>query len=125
MVIVDIEKFYNCYKRNLYEIRHIEKTIFAESYDYRKWEASLREKSQVLRQIYEQNEKLLNEAVRFLYKGDEQINDELVTGLLQHIMYFVFEDHYDFEITEKILQWMDILSASPKSCTIIASIPYS
>ena len=107
MVIVDIEKFYNCYKRNLYEIRHIEKTIFAESYDYRKWEASLREKSQVLRQIYEQNEKLLNEAVRFLYKGDEQINDELVTGLLQHIMYFVFEDHYDFEITEKILQWME------------------
>ena len=61
MVTKGIEKFYNSYKHNLYEIRHIEKTIFAESYDYRKWEASLREKSQVLRSIYEQNENLLNE----------------------------------------------------------------
>ena len=58
MVTKRIEKFYNNYKRNLYEIRHIEKTIFAESYDYKKWEASLREKSQVLRTIYEQNERL-------------------------------------------------------------------
>lgn len=107
MVATEVEKFYNSYKRNLYEIRHIEKTIFAEAYDYQKWEASLREKSQVLRAIYEQNEKLLNNAVRGLYKNNEKINDELVTGLLQHIMYFVFEDHYDYEISEKILEWLE------------------
>lgn len=103
----DIEQFYNRYKRNLYEIRHIEKTIFAESYDYHKWETSLHEKSQVLRAIYEQNEKLLNGELRTLYENREEINDELVTALLQHIMYFVFEDHYDYELTEKMLKWLE------------------
>lgn len=103
----DIEKFYNCYKRNLYEIRHVEKTIFAESYDYQKWEASLREKSQILRAIYEQNEKLLNEVLRTLYENTEEISDELVTALLQHIMYFVYEDHCDFELTEKVLNRLE------------------
>ena len=107
MVTKSIEKFYNSYKRNLYEIRHIEKTIFAESYDYKKWEASLREKSQVLRSIYEQNEKLLNEELRSVLKNSEEITDELVTALLQHIMYFVFEDHYDYEITETVLNWLE------------------
>ena len=107
MVAKKVEKFYNSYKRNLYEIRHIEKTIFAEAYDYGKWETSLREKSKVLRTIYEQNEKLLNDVIRSLYQNQEEINDELVTSLLQHIMYFVFEDHYDYEISEKILDWME------------------
>ncbi len=107
MVATDVEKIYNKYKKNLYEIRHIEKTIFAESYDYQKWEASLREKSHVLRAIYEQNEKLLNEEMRILYKDSNVINDELVTALLQHIMYFVFEDHYDFELTEKSLKYIE------------------
>lgn len=107
MVTKRIEKFYNNYKRNLYEIRHIEKTIFAESYDYKKWEASLREKSQVLRTIYEQNERLLDEGLRCLINNEEEINDELVTALLQHIMYFVFEDHYDFEITEGVLNRLE------------------
>ena len=107
MVTKRIEKFYNNYKRNLYEIRHIEKTIFAESYDYRKWEASLREKSQVLRSIYEQNEKLLNKELRSVLNNTEEISNELVTALLQHIMYFVFEDHYDYEITETVLNWME------------------
>ena len=45
MVAKKVEKFYNSYKRNLYEIRHIEKTIFADAYDYGKWETALREKS--------------------------------------------------------------------------------
>ena len=107
MVAKKVEKFYNSYKRNLYEIRHIEKTIFAEAYDYGKWETSLCEKSKVLRTIYEQNEKLLNDVIRSLYQNKEEINDELVTSLLQHIMYFVFEDHYDYEISEKILDWME------------------
>lgn len=103
----NIEQFYNRYKHNLYEIRHIEKTIFAESYDYQKWEASLREKSQVLRAIYEQNEKLLKEDLRAFYEKNEEIDDELVTDLLQHIMYFVYEDHYDYELTEKVLEWLE------------------
>ncbi len=103
----NIEQLYNRYKHNLYEIRHIEKTIFAESYDYQKWEASLREKSQVLRAIYEQNEKLLKENLRVLYENGEEIDDELVTDLLQHIMYFVYEDHYDYELTEKVLEWLE------------------
>ena len=107
MVVADIERFYNEYKRNLYEIRHIERTIFAESYDYKKWEDSLREKSQVLRSIYEQNEKLLNEELRPIYENKEEINDELVTAFLQHIMYFVFEDHYDYELTEKVLNQLE------------------
>lgn len=107
MVATDVEKIYNKYKSNLYEIRHIEKTIFAESYDYQKWEALLREKSYVLREIYEQNEKLLNEELRELRKNEEKINGELVTNLLQHIMYFVYEDHQDFELTEKVLNWLE------------------
>ncbi|MBQ8038482.1 MAG: hypothetical protein IJ274_01165, partial [Lachnospiraceae bacterium] len=102
-----IEQFYNLYKHNMYEIRHIEKTIFAESYDYQKWEASLREKSQVLRAIYEQNEKFLKEDLRAIYENLEEADDELVTDLLQHIMYFVFEDHYDYELTEKVLEWLE------------------
>ena len=73
MVAKKVEKFYNSYKRNLYEIRHIEKTIFAEAYDYGKWETSLREKSKVLRTIYEQNEKLLNDVIRSLYQNQEEI----------------------------------------------------
>lgn len=107
MVVADIEKIYNSYKKNIYEIRHIEKTIFAESYDYQKWEVSLREKSHILRAIYEQNEKLLNDELRSLYSGNEEIDDELVTALLQHIMYFIFEDHYDYELTEKVLNYIE------------------
>ena len=107
MVVADVEKIYNSYKRNIYEIRHIEKTIFAESYDYEKWEVSLQEKSHVLRAIYEQNEKLLNEELRSLYSSSEEVSDELVTALLQHIMYFVYEDHYDYELTEKVLNYIE------------------
>lgn len=40
----DIEQFYNKYKYNLYESKYIEKSIFAESYNYQKWETGLREK---------------------------------------------------------------------------------
>ncbi len=107
MVATDIEKIYNSYKSNLYEIRHIEKTIFAESYDYQKWETALREKSHVLRAIYEQNEKLLNEELRSVYSSGEEVDDELVTALLQHIMYFIYEDHYDYELTEKVLNHLE------------------
>lgn len=107
MVGKDIEQFYNCYKRNLYEIRHIEKTIFEESYNYEKWESGLYEKSQTLREIYEKNEKLFNSKIRLLFDHVEELNDELVTNLLQHIMYFVYEDHMDFEITQKVLEFME------------------
>lgn len=107
MVGKGIEQFYNCYKRNLYEIRHIEKSIFEESYNYHKWEAGLQEKSQILRDIYEQNEKLLNDEIRLLYENAKEINEDLVTDLLQHIMYFIYEDHMDFEITEKVLQLLE------------------
>lgn len=101
-----IERFYNSYKRNLYEIRHIEKTIFEESYDYQKWEISLREKSKVLREIYEQNESILNTELRAVL-NDGELDEQLITDLLQHIMYFVYEDHYDFEVTEKVLNKLE------------------
>ena len=77
-----IEQLYNCYKRNLYKIRNIEKTIFEEAYDYQKWEKSLRKKSVVLRSIYEQNESLLNHKLGLVI-GNKGLNDESVTKLLR------------------------------------------
>ena len=103
----DIEQFYNKYKYNLYESKYIEKSIFAESYNYQKWETGLREKSEILRGIFEDNEKLLNDTIRTLLKNPEQLNDDLVTALLQHIMYFTYEEHYDYEVTERVLNLME------------------
>ena len=103
----EIEQFYNCYKRNLYQIKYIEKSIFADSYNYQKWEANLQGKSHILRNLYETNETMLNSVLRRVGENEELLDDEAVTAWLQHIMYFVYEDHLDYEVTVKILSLME------------------
>ncbi len=102
-----IEQFYNCYKHNLYQIKYIEKSIFSDSYNYQKWEANLQEKSQILRELYEANEKMLNSALRTVGEVEDMLDDEAVTAWLQHVMYFVYEDHSDYEVTVKVLSILE------------------
>lgn len=102
----DIEYFYNVYKHNLYEIKSIEKSILTESYNYEKWSARLEEKSVIIRGLYEDNEDMLDKTIRHLKAHPKELNDELATALLQHINFFIYENHKDHEVTSDVLDFL-------------------
>ena len=81
----DIEDFYKKYKKNLdAEAQVIDRLLQAE--DQEIWLEKLRKKARSMRNLYIENEALLNLYVRPFLSGEVLLNDELADCFLHEII---------------------------------------
>lgn len=104
----DIDLFYNTYKNSISTIRKLDIRLLKESYSYTKWSASLREKSETIRVLYQENERMLKAWILPFIKEYQDkprmIEPEIAEKLLTHIDFFSFEGFRDYQVVVPLLE---------------------
>ena len=92
MNIIDVEYYYNYYKKSISVIKRIENKLLKCAYSYDKWTELLREKSTAIRDLYEGNEKHLKELLNITV---DSLNKDLADKIITHVDFFVSEGYRD------------------------------
>lgn len=100
MNIIDVEYYYNYYKKSISVIKRIENKLLRCAYSYDKWTELLREKSATIRELYEGNEKHLKELLNITV---DSLNKELADKIITHIDFFVSEGYRDYQMVVSVL----------------------
>ena len=87
----DVEFFFNKYKHNIDQIFYLERKLINESYNYEKWEKLLSQNSELTREYFIENEKLLDDYLRPVIVSPEKLKSETLEIYLRHILFFLFE----------------------------------
>lgn len=93
----DVEYLYNFYKNSIGQIRKIEKSLIKESYSYQKWSELLHSKSSIIRSIYEENVKLIEQM-------DEEFTPEIADIYISNIDFFIAEEYRDYKMDAYMLK---------------------
>lgn len=95
-----IEKFYNFYKKGLSDIQSIEKKLLKCSYSFEKWSDALKSKSEMIRYIYDENNKHVRD---FLSLKEEKLTPEVADMMITHVDFFISEGYRDYNVTASAL----------------------
>ena len=98
----DVEFFFNKDKQNIDQIFYLERKLINESYNYEKWEKLLTQNSELTREYFIENEKLLDDFLRPVIISPEKLNPETLETYLRHILFFLFENNIDFHLAEDL-----------------------
>ena len=98
----DVEFFFNKYKHNIDQIFYLERKLINESYNYEKWEKLLSQNSELTREYFIENEKLLDDYLRPVIVSPEKLKSETLEIYLRHILFFLFENNIDFHLAEDL-----------------------
>ena len=112
----NIVYFFNKYKYNSDQIFHLERRLLKESYDFDKWEEMLSATSALTRNLYTENESLLEEYVRPAIRNPQGLSAEAVHTFLLHITFFLFENNIDSHVTD------DLVNAILEKCPDIPDV---
>lgn len=80
-----IEKFYNFYKKGLSDIQSIERKLLKCSYSFEKWSDALNRKSEMIRYIYDENNKHVRD---FLSLKEENLTPEVADMMITHVDFY-------------------------------------
>ena len=100
MNIIDVEYYYNYYKKSISIIKRIENKLLKCAYSYDKWTELLREKSTAIRDLYEGNEKHLKELLNITV---DSLNKDLADKIITHVDFFVSEGYRDYQMVVAVL----------------------
>lgn len=100
MNVIDVEYYYNYYKKSISVIKRIENRLLKCAYSYDKWTELLREKSTTIRELYEGNEKHLKELLSITV---DSLNKELADKIITHIDFFMSEGYRDYQMVVAVL----------------------
>lgn len=100
----DVEFFFNKYKHNIDQIFYLERKLINESYNYEKWEKLLTQNSNLTREYNKENENLIEEYLRPVIISPEKVNPEVLETYLRHILFFLFENNIDYQLSQDLPQ---------------------
>lgn len=103
MDVKDIEEFFNHYKNSINTIIKLESRLLKESYSYRKWSVSLREKSRTIRKLYVKNEELRNKIITNIESKADNITYEIAEAYITHIDFFTSEGYRDYGMITPVI----------------------
>lgn len=95
-----IEKFFNFYKNGIGGIRSIENKLLKCSYSFEQWSDALKSKSEMIRHIYDENEKHMRD---FLGLKEENLTPEVADMMITHVDFFISEGYRDYNVTASAL----------------------
>lgn len=99
----NIEFFFNKYKNNSSQIVHLERKLLKESYDFLKWEEMLNENSKLTRNLFIENEELLNKYIRPVIAEPQKLSKEALHHYALHTTFYLFENNIDSLITNELI----------------------
>lgn len=100
----DVEFFFNKYKHNSDQIAHLERKLLNESYDFNKWEEVRYANSKLTRELFLENEKLLNDYIHSVIKNPGALSKEALHTYALHTTFFLFENNIDSLVTEELIK---------------------
>ncbi|MDE6208478.1 MAG: GNAT family N-acetyltransferase [Lachnospiraceae bacterium] len=100
----DIEHLYNHYKNSISTIKKLETKLLKESYSYQKWSVTLREKSNIIRSLYVENELLREKVIGELIANPDILDENLSRLFITHIDFFISEGYSDSAMVEPVLE---------------------
>ena len=99
----DIELFYNKYKYNSDLIIKLERRLLSESYNYEKWQALLIKNSELTRNLFTENEELIENTILPVIQNPELLSRDSQKFFLLSISFFLYENRIDSLATKDIL----------------------
>lgn len=101
----EIGKFYNHYKNSISTIKKLEKKLLKETYSYQKWAGMLQEKSQKIRQLYQENQDFIKNIIQKISDPSQYCNltDEIAHQFISHIDFFLSEGYRDYQVVVPVL----------------------
>lgn len=100
----DIENFYNQYKKSISTITKLERRLLKESYSYKKWSVTLREKSRIIRKLYIENDKQCADIIGEITSHPEMLTEEIADTFMTHIVFFIAEGYKDYEVVVPVIE---------------------
>src|SRR5574344_934215 len=104
LTLDDVGFFFNKYKYNSELIVNLERRLFKESYSYAKWHSMLTENSQLTRRLFSENDTILNKYLFSVLEHPQDLRDNTTSFYLLHVLFFLFENHNDLLITNKLVR---------------------
>ncbi len=106
--------FFNKYKYNSDLIYHLERKLLKESYDFEKWETLRTKNSELTRELFKENEGLIEEYINPAIKNPELLSAETLQTFMLHQTFFLFENNIDSHLID------DMIESVLKHCEILA-----
>ncbi|MDE5899303.1 MAG: GNAT family N-acetyltransferase [Treponemataceae bacterium] len=95
--------FFNKYKFNSDLIFHLKRKLLHEAHDFGEWQQYLAANSDMTRNFFTQNERLLDEFIRPAIADPERLHPGVIHEFLSHITFFQVENNIDALVTRNII----------------------
>lgn len=99
----EVKQLYQCYRANQEKVKSTEEGLLSVA-DREQWLNKLTEKSTALREMYRENEALLERTVRPYLKKEKELSPEIASEFLEQITDMIINCESDFVLLTEMLQ---------------------